>query len=274
MNKRRLMAGALGASLLASAVPGLALAQDEEPFAAEGVQWVLDTLSAEAIPEFVEVTLFLNGGEVVGNAGCNSYFGGYEIDAESLTFPEPFGSTQAICEEPVQAIEDAYLPLLQTTATWSVDDEGVLSLADADGNVALTYGEAAVDVTATDLDALTATLDDLQAQIDTATEAVATLTKAAESVDVNAFDKRVNTLEKDVTKLQNQAGEVNVPKQKKRIDANETAIAANTKAITNLSNQLDKLKDRVKALEASDKDQEKRIAALEEAVFEAAPLPE
>ena len=43
MNKRRLIAGALSASLLVSAMPGLALAQDEEPFAAEGVEWVLDT---------------------------------------------------------------------------------------------------------------------------------------------------------------------------------------------------------------------------------------
>ena len=110
----------------------------------------------------------------------------------------------------MQAIEDAYLPLLQTTATWSVDDEGMLSLADADGTASSCTARRRSTSPPRDIDALAATLDDLQAQIDVATEAVATLTEAAESVDVNAFNKRVNTLEKDVSKLQNQVGGVNV----------------------------------------------------------------
>ena len=156
MNKRQLFAGVLSASLLVSALPGLALAQDEttsdDSAMPEDTEWALASLAGETVPAEVETTLLLSGGEAVGNAGCNSYFGGYELDGEMLGFPTPFGLTQKFCEGPAQEVEDAYLPLLQETATWSIDDEGALSLADADGTVQLVFGEALVDVTATDVD--------------------------------------------------------------------------------------------------------------------------
>ena len=137
----------------------MALAQDEDTqVTPEGVEWTLATLAGEAVPESVTTTLFMSGGEVVGDAGCNSYFGSYELDGDALTFPTPFGSTLKMCEEEAMAVEDAYLPLLQATASWAIDEEGALSLADADGAVHLVYGEATVDVTASDVDALVATL--------------------------------------------------------------------------------------------------------------------
>ena len=139
------------------------------------MEWTLTTLAGESVPDGVTTTLFLSGGEVVGNAGCNSYFGSYELDGDSLTFPNPFGSTLKFCEDPLMAVEAAYLPLLQETATWAIDEAGALSLADADGTVQLVYGEAPVDITASDVDALVATLGDLQTQIDEASAEVAAL---------------------------------------------------------------------------------------------------
>ena len=88
MNTRKSRAGALAASMLLGALPGVALAQDAEAeITPEGVEWTLTTLAGDAVPAEVETTLFLSGGEVVGNAGCNSYFGSYEIDGDALTFP-------------------------------------------------------------------------------------------------------------------------------------------------------------------------------------------
>ena len=264
MNKRQLVAGALSASLLVSALPGLALAQDEVALTPEGVEWTLSTLAGEPVPEGVETTLFLSGGEVVGNAGCNSYFGSYELSDESLTFPNPFGVTQKFCEGPEQVVEDVYLPLLQQTATWSIDEEGALSLADADGGVQLVYGEAPVDVTASDVETLVATLGDLQRQIDEAAAEVAAVAAETAAIPVNKFDKRVKAVENDVKALQNKTQGLNVENLKKRISALESQVETINKTI-------DRFRDRIKTLEENDRNQNQRIKALEDAVFVPTP---
>jgi heat shock protein HslJ len=264
MNKRQMIAGALTASLMVSALPGLAFAQDSESeVTPEAVEWTLSTLAGETVPMEVETTLFLSGGEVVGNAGCNSYFGSYELDGEMLTFPAPFGVTQMFCEGPEMDVESAYLSLLETTATWSIDDEGALSLADADGAVQLIYGEAPIEVTATDIDALVATLGGLQGQIDEATAVVTALAAETAAIPVNKFDKRVTTVEKSVTQLEKKTKGLNVENLKKRISALEATVER-------LDKTIDRFRDRLLVLEDAAKDHEKRIKALE---GQAANLP-
>ncbi len=272
MNRRQLIAGALSASLVLGALPGIVAAQEEEavPYPAEGMPWQLATLAGEAVPEGVEVTLILDSGQATGSAGCNSYFGGYEIDATSLTFPQPFGVTQKLCEEPVQSVEDAYLPLLQSTAGWTIDEEGAFSLSDADGTVTLTYREQPVEITATDIEALAEELASLQAQIDQATADVAALSEAANSINVKKFDKRVSAVEEGVAKNEQKLGKVNFNKVEKRLTAAEKAIADNTAAVAAVDKAVAKLRDRVKAAEKTLADHEKRIKAIEEAV----PIPE
>lgn len=257
MNKRQMIAGALTASLMVSALPGLVFAQDSDAeVTPESVEWTLSTLADETVPMEVEVTLFLSGGEVVGNAGCNSYFGSYELDGEMLTFPAPFGVTQKFCEDPAMAVEGAYLALLETTATWSIDDEGALSLADAAGAVQLIYGEAPIEVTATDVDALVATLGDLQGQIDEATAEVAALAAETAAIPVNKFDKRVTAVEKSVTQLEQKTKGLNVENLKKRISALEETV-------TRLDKTIDRFRDRILVLEDTAQDHEQRIEALE-----------
>jgi heat shock protein HslJ len=275
MNKRQLVAGVLGASLLATALPGLAFAQDEEmPHAAEGVEWTLESISdGEAladVPEGVETTLFLNGGELVGNAGCNSYFGSYEIDETNLSFPNPFGMTQSICEGPAQDVEDAYMPLLESSAGWEVE-EGMLSLSDAEGTVTLVYGEPPVEITATDVDALAAELESLQAQIDEAAAAVTLLAEEAASVNVSKITKRISTNETDIAALQDKTQGLNVDNIKKRLSTAEKAITNLDNQMANVKKSLDSLdqvdknqKKRIETLEKQTKDQEDRIAALED----------
>jgi heat shock protein HslJ len=266
MNARKLIAGALGAALLLGALPGMALAQDDTTeVTPEGVDWVLSTLAGDAVPEGIEVTLVLSGGEAVGSAGCNSYFGAYELDGDALTFPDPFGLTRRLCEDPVMAVEDAYLPLLQETASWSIDDAGALSLADADGTVGLVYGEAPIDVTGSDVDALVAALGDLQAQIDEASTQVAALAEEAASIDVNRFDKRLTATEESVAGLEKKVDGVNSNNLKKRIAANEEAIAELEGKVADINLTINKLRDRIRTLEAASEDHEARISALEEA---------
>ena len=40
-------------------------------------------------------------GQVGGSAGCNNYFGGYEINNNELTINPPIGSTMMACPEPI-----------------------------------------------------------------------------------------------------------------------------------------------------------------------------
>jgi len=264
MKTRQLLAGALSASLLLSALPGLALAQDEDTqVTPEGVEWTLATLAGEAVPESVTTTLFMSGGEVVGDAGCNSYFGSYELDGDALTFPTPFGSTLKMCEEEAMAVEGAYLPLLQATASWAIDEEGALSLADADGAVQLVYGEATVDVTTSDVDALVATLGDLQAQIDAAAAEVAAVAAETAAIPVNRFDKRVSEVERRadthgrrITELERTTEGLNVQGLQRRISALEETV-------TRLDRTIDRFRDRILALESTAQDHEQRLAALE-----------
>ncbi len=264
MNTRKSLIGALAASMLLGALPGVALAQDAEAeITPEGVEWALTTLAGDAVPAEVEATLFLSGGEVVGNAGCNSFFGSYELDGEALTFPTPFGSTLKMCEETAMAVEGAYLPLLQDSATWAIDDEGALSLADAEGAVQLVYGEAPVDITESDIETLVATLGDLQAQIDEASAEVAALAEATASIPVNKFDKRVTQVEKDVVKLQDKTKGLNVDGMKGRISELELETASQAEKIASINLTINKLRDRIKVLEATAVDHEDRIAALE-----------
>jgi heat shock protein HslJ len=264
MNKRRLFAGALSASLLVSALPGLAFAQDEDTsYLAEGVPWALSEMSGQPLADLVEVTLFLSGGDATGNAGCNSYFGSYEIDAATLAFPNPFGVTSMICEGPVQEVEDAYLPLLQSTALWFVDGDGVLSLSDADGNVLLTYTEPPVEVTATDVATLDATLADLQSQVDTALVEVAALEEAAKSINVNKLQDRLTAVEDQAAATEARTKGINGESIKGRVKTNEKDIAA-------LQTEVSNLKKRVKDLENVAKDHEARISAIEDLV----PVPE
>jgi len=264
---KRSVAGILAASLLLAALPGLAVAQDDTAAtpALEGVEWDLAMLQDASLPDGVGVTLFLSGGDVVGNAGCNSYFGSYVLDGDSLTFPQPFGTTRMLCDDAVMAVEDAYLPLLQATTSWSIDEAGALQLAGSDGAAALRYGEASVDVTATDVAALTEVLDSLQTQIDSATAEVGALAKKAAGLNVNRLDRRLTSVEQGVAKT-NRSVDVThkgLTDVRQKANADAKAIAAAQDKIAGLDEAVQKLRTRVANLEQTNRALEERLAALE-----------
>jgi heat shock protein HslJ len=259
MNRSKVLAGTLGAALLVSALPGIAVAQEDDSYAAEGIDWTLSSYADAGVmsdvPSDVTVTLLLDAGEASGNAGCNAYFGSYEISEDTLSFG-PLASTKAFCEGAAQTTEDAYLALLDGVAGWSVDD-GTLSLSDADGFVTLTFAEAAVDITASDIDALAVGLSGMQAQIDAISEYLAGL-------DPEALSNQVAGLEANLEALQKQVNHQNVPGLRERVKTNEAALIE-------LTDQVSKLRSRVKTLEEQNKEQNQRLKALEEAVFASTP---
>ena len=71
-------------------------------------------------------TLVFEDDAVAGNASCNQYFGGYEIDGSSISFGQ-LASTEMFCAEPgVMDQEMAYLAALATVDTWSMDGETLI----------------------------------------------------------------------------------------------------------------------------------------------------
>jgi heat shock protein HslJ len=59
---------------------------------------------------------FETGGQISGSAGCNRFFGNYELLDEKLAVG-PLGATRMACPEPAMSFEISFLELLQSSTT-------------------------------------------------------------------------------------------------------------------------------------------------------------
>ena len=150
MTKTRTLLGSLAAAALLASMATTTLAAGKETESvpiegAEGIPWQLVEQAVDgamtAVPDGVVVTLLLEDGEASGSGGCNNYFGGYTLDATSLTFG-PIGSTMMFCEGSAGEVEAAYFDNLAAVATWA-NTGGSLVLGGADGQPILTFLPAA-----------------------------------------------------------------------------------------------------------------------------------
>jgi heat shock protein HslJ len=113
----------------------------------ENADWVLASyltlggVMAEPLPG-TNTTARFQEGQVNGNAGCNNYFGDYEVDGNILSVG-PLASTEMFCGNPqgVMDQEYAYLAALGNAAFFEIDGEQ-LEIADSDGESVLIYNVA------------------------------------------------------------------------------------------------------------------------------------
>ena len=113
----------------------------------EGTQWEMESYS-NADQELVSllpgtrVTALFEDGNLNGTAGCNRYFGGYEVDGDNISLG-PLGSTQMFCGQPegVMDQEFQYLGAIQTAASYQIVADR-LELLDASGETAATFNAA------------------------------------------------------------------------------------------------------------------------------------
>jgi len=198
MTTKRTIAALLGAALLAGALPAVATAQEATTDASdvEGMTWELASYSSDGslvdVPGDVMSTLLLEDGQASGSAGCNSFSGTYEIDTEApgtIGFGEDLISTQALCEGPVQEVEDAYLALLPQVTGWEIVD-GALELSDSTDGAVLVFADGSVAVEESDIDAILAGIAALREQVGDLQERVATLEDDGESTKKPA-DKKI-----------------------------------------------------------------------------------
>jgi heat shock protein HslJ len=67
--------------------------------------------------------------KVTGFAGCNQFFGSYELDGASLKFG-PVGSTRMACPDLQMSLETEVLKALDQTRAWEIRDGRLLLLDD------------------------------------------------------------------------------------------------------------------------------------------------
>ncbi len=206
--RSRLIGTAL-AAILAAGLPAGTVAQDAVPSSPEGVDWALtayyDEAGAElvAVPFEVEPTLRLQDGAASGSGGCNEFSGSYQIDGSSLRFGEEMTVTLALCGDPAQPTEDAYLAALADVDGWTID-AGVLELSDGFGDVILTFEVPHIMWTTTQMTELMITLEELRTGMADAQVEAETLRADMEGLNVSRLRERIKVLEADNKKLKSQ----------------------------------------------------------------------
>ena len=189
------------ACLLLASMPALVGAQDEAATSPEGIEWQLIGYGVDGeigvVPWSVGASLLLEDGTATGSTGCNRFNGTYQLEGGSLTFDETFAVTRAACPDPQAAVEGAYLANLPQTASWAIED-GVLSLADAEGAPLLDFEAEALALSANDVAALVGLFESQQAQIDRLGERV-------DNIRIGVLRDRIKTLEDEVESLRSSA---------------------------------------------------------------------
>lgn len=97
----------------------------------EGTKWALqsygepDNLKDVLADTEITAEFVSSEGTVKGSAGCNSYFGGYELKGSQLSIPGSIGVTEMHCMEPegVMEQEQKYLATLQLAKSYKINDD-------------------------------------------------------------------------------------------------------------------------------------------------------
>jgi heat shock protein HslJ len=86
----------------------------------EGSDWVLRAFGEEHIIYYAsEITMRFEDGKVNGNAGCNNFFGSYEIEDGNISFG-PLGMTMMACDEVVMVQETEFLRSLESVGQFEI----------------------------------------------------------------------------------------------------------------------------------------------------------
>lgn len=102
----------------------------------EDIKWQLVELSNEPVSPLAGekrpyILLDSTQKKATGFAGCNNFFGGYEIDENALTFG-PIGSTRMACPDLQLSLETEFLNVLGQTNQWEIKNDVLFFLDDSD----------------------------------------------------------------------------------------------------------------------------------------------
>ncbi|WP_455378078.1 META domain-containing protein [Petrachloros mirabilis] len=100
-----------------------------------GVTWLLMEVSGHPVAAFPQgehpfILFDREKNQATGYAGCNRFFGGYQLDGGALKFG-PIGATKRACPDHEEGIETAFFKVLDATRGWRIVD-GTLELMNGD----------------------------------------------------------------------------------------------------------------------------------------------
>ncbi|MFC1953226.1 DUF4382 domain-containing protein [Chloroflexota bacterium] len=115
-----------------------------ETITPEDIKWMLVSYGESDNPiivlENTEITALFDSAsrKVTGSAGCNNYFGEYELIQNELTIKTSIGSTRMACPEPVMGQETEYLEILQNIESYEINGNQLRTMS---GNKVLLFSQ-------------------------------------------------------------------------------------------------------------------------------------
>ncbi len=111
----------------------------------EAAKWTLNSIAQDdaIVSTRIDKDIYIQfaDGQAQGNAGCNGFFGGYEIDGDALTISE-LGSTMMACEEERSQREMEFLTALGAVTGYRIEwDQLVLTDDAGNGRLFFTAAE-------------------------------------------------------------------------------------------------------------------------------------
>ena len=201
------------AAVMAAAIAVPAAAQDEASPSIEGPVWELVAIGEAAAD--TSASMSLDDGTAAVFGGCNSFFGSYQLDGQSLTFGSDFTSTLVECEPAVMEQEQATIAALGNVASYATEGD-LLDLLDDAGGQALSFQETSV-ATVMDVEALSFEIEKTQAHIQQLRQHVNNLDVRG---DVEALEAHLNKLTEQHINQRNNQQEL-----RKRIHSLEQQVA-------------------------------------------------
>ena len=127
------------AMLLASCMKQATPPPGAEVAGIEGIQWYLSQVGDSPVSPTADdkqphILLDPSQKQATGFAGCNHFFGSYELDGSLLTFG-PMGATRMACPDLETGLETSVFEALGNTRNWKKAD-GALLLLDGDAVLA------------------------------------------------------------------------------------------------------------------------------------------
>ncbi len=118
-------------SLLLISVLGLTACGPDTRDRLEDTRWILESYgepaNLKALITDTEISAeFVSAEETVkGSAGCNTYFGRYELNGSRLSIPGPVAVTEMFCLEPEGLMdqEQEYLKVLQQAESYEINGD-------------------------------------------------------------------------------------------------------------------------------------------------------
>lgn len=190
------------AAALSLSLPLAVAAQEATP---QDVEWHLVSAGATEVPWYVDITLTLSGGAATGSVVCNRFSGGYTIDGDAFIFDPPLAVTQKGCPVDPGDVADAYLQALPEVAGWFMEEDALV-LSDATGEPLLTFEQAVVALTSSDVAALAALLEQQQAADKRLAAAVERLDERVDNMRIGTLRDRIKTLEAQAAVAARSAG--------------------------------------------------------------------